>query len=118
MTGLPIHFEFATAQSNPRLQPPVDLLNGIKRTADEPQLGDAVTAKVSASLGKGWYRVEAAVLSPDRGISQSAPRSVRYSASVCIKLVWCMPSATIPSLAGWLRDGAPPRDSQRSRDEC
>jgi len=66
MTGLPIHFEFATANSTPRLQPLVDLLNGIKRTADEPHLWDAVTTKVAATLGKGRCRVEAAVLSPDR----------------------------------------------------
>jgi len=66
MTGLPIHFEFATANSTPRLQPLVDLLNGIKRTADEPQVWDAVTTKASAVLGKGRCRVEAAVLSPDK----------------------------------------------------
>lgn len=66
LTGLPIHLQFATANSNPRLQPLVDLLNGIKRTADEPQLWDAVTTKVAAALGRGRCRVEAAVLSPDR----------------------------------------------------
>jgi superfamily II DNA or RNA helicase len=66
LTGLPIHFEFATANSNPRLQPLVDLLNGIKRTADEPQMWDAVTTKVAAALGSGRCLVEAAVLSPDR----------------------------------------------------
>lgn len=52
--------------SNPRLQPLVDLLNGIKRTADEPQMWDAVATKVAAALGNGRCRVEAAVLSPDR----------------------------------------------------
>jgi len=66
LTDLPIHFEFATANRNPRLQPLVDLLNGIKRTADEPQLWDTVTTKVAAVLGKGRCRVEAAALSPDR----------------------------------------------------
>lgn len=66
LTGLPIHFEFATTNSTPRLQPLVDLLNGIKRTSDEPQLWDAVTTKVKAALGSGRSRVEAAVLSPDR----------------------------------------------------
>lgn len=65
LTGLPIHFEFATANNNPRLQPLVDLLNGVKRTADEPQLWEAVATKVAAMLGKGRCRVEAAVLSPD-----------------------------------------------------
>jgi superfamily II DNA or RNA helicase len=65
LTGLPIHLEFATP-NNPRLQPLVDLLNGIKRNADEPQLWDAVTTKVSATIRKGRCRVEAAVLSPDK----------------------------------------------------
>jgi ERCC4-related helicase len=66
LTGLPIHFEFATANGNPRLQPLVDLLNGVKRTADEPRLWDGVTTKVAATLGKRRCRVEAAVLSPDK----------------------------------------------------
>lgn len=66
LTGLPFHFEFATTNGKPRLQALVDLLNGIKRTADEPQLWDAVTTKVAATLGKGRCRVEAAIHSPDR----------------------------------------------------
>ena len=65
LTGLPIHFEFATANGKPRLEPLVDLLNGIKRTAGEPQLWDVVAIKVASTLGKGRCRVEAAVLSPD-----------------------------------------------------
>lgn len=66
LTGLPIHFKFATTDTNPRIQPLVDLLDGIKRTADEPQLWTIVTAKVAAMLGKGRCRVEAAILSPDK----------------------------------------------------
>ena len=66
LTGLPMHFEFATANRNPRFQPLVDLLNGVKRTADESQLWNAVTTKVAATLGKGRCRIEAAVLSPDK----------------------------------------------------
>src|SRR4029450_6334893 len=66
MTGLSIHFAFATVNGPSRLQPLVDLLNGITRTAEEPQLWEAVTTKVAATLGKGRCRVEAAVLSPDR----------------------------------------------------
>jgi superfamily II DNA or RNA helicase len=66
LTNLSIHFEFATANGNSRLQPLVDLLNGIKRTADESQLWENVTTQVAATLGKGRCRVEAALLSPDR----------------------------------------------------
>jgi superfamily II DNA or RNA helicase len=66
LTGLSIHFEFATANINPRLQALVDLLDGIKRTTDEAQMWDAMTTKVSAMLGGGRCRVEAAILSPDR----------------------------------------------------
>ena len=66
LTGLPIHFEFATANINPCLQPLVALLHGIKRTADAPQLWDVVTTKITSALGKGRCRVEAAVLSPDK----------------------------------------------------
>jgi superfamily II DNA or RNA helicase len=66
LTGLRIHFEFGTSNGHLRLQPLADLLNGIMRTADEPQLRDAVTTKVSVALRRGRCRVEAAVLSPDR----------------------------------------------------
>lgn len=66
LTGLPIHFEFATTNDNPRLQPLVDLLGGIKRTADEPQLWETLMTKVGLTLGKGRCRVEACVLSPDK----------------------------------------------------
>jgi superfamily II DNA or RNA helicase len=66
LTGLPIHFEFASADDKPRLQPLVDLLDGVKRTTDEPQLWALVATKAAAALGKGRCRVEAAVLSPDR----------------------------------------------------
>jgi len=66
LTGLSIHLEFATANGKPRLQALVELLNGIKRTADEPHLWDAVMTKASAVLGKGRCRVEATVLSPNK----------------------------------------------------
>jgi len=50
MTGLPIHCEFATTPSNPRLQPRVALLNGIKRTMDEPQLWDTTPGPSNISF--------------------------------------------------------------------
>ena len=65
LTGLSVHFKFTTGDNNPRLQPLVDLLNGIRRSADESQLWDDVTAKVAATLGRGRCRVEAAVISAD-----------------------------------------------------
>lgn len=66
LTSLPIHFTFATTNYKPRLQPLVDLLDGIKRTADESAAWDSVAAKASSALGRARCRVEAAVLSPDR----------------------------------------------------
>jgi len=66
LTGLPICFQFAVSNSSPCLQPLVDLLNGIKRNADEPQVWGTVTTKASAALGKSRCRIEAAVLSPDK----------------------------------------------------
>jgi len=66
LTGLPIHFEFATMCKQPCLQPLIELLNGIKRTADAPNVWNDVAKKVEVTIGKGRCRVEAAVLSPDR----------------------------------------------------
>jgi superfamily II DNA or RNA helicase len=66
LTDLLIHFEFATATREPCLKPLFDLLNGIKRTADESHLWDAVATKISVVIGRGRCRVESAILSPDR----------------------------------------------------
>lgn len=63
LTGLSIHFAFATGD---RLQPLVDLLNGLKRTADETVLWERIAHVVAAMLGGGRCRVESAVLSPAR----------------------------------------------------
>lgn len=64
LTGLPIYFEFATNGGPTRLQPLVELLDGIRRTADETGLWNAAVTQVSASLKGGKCKVEAAILSP------------------------------------------------------
>ena len=66
LTGLTIHFQFVAAIGKPRLQPLMDLLNGISRTADERHLWWAVTTKIRSTLGNAQYQVEAAVLSPEK----------------------------------------------------
>ncbi|KAF0145972.1 MAG: helicase [Nitrospirae bacterium] len=66
LTGLHIHFEYASTNNKPCLQPLVNLLNDTIRTADEHHLWDTVTLKVATAIGKGRCRVEAAILSPDR----------------------------------------------------
>jgi ERCC4-related helicase len=66
LTHLPIHFEFTAGNDQPRLQPLLDMLNGLKRTADEPQLWTAIAIKAVKALGNGRCRVEVATLSPDR----------------------------------------------------
>jgi hypothetical protein len=64
LTGLPIHYEFATADGAPRLQPLAEMLDGVRRTVDEMPLWDKVAGQVTAALKGGKCRVEAAVLSP------------------------------------------------------
>ncbi len=65
LTGLSAHFQFFIANGNYRLQPLVEILNGVQRSADESQLWDAIASKVSSTVGKGRCRVEATVLSPN-----------------------------------------------------
>jgi len=65
LTGLPIHFEYATGGVNARLQPLVDVLNAIKKTADAADLWEVVVTAVILALGKGRCHVEASVISPD-----------------------------------------------------
>ena len=63
-TGVPINFEFTTAKPKTGLQPLVELLQGCKRTADEPKLWDHIAAKASDAL-RSKCRVETAHFSPD-----------------------------------------------------
>jgi hypothetical protein len=65
ITGLPIHVEFATSTSN-RLRPLAEMLDGVRRTADEGQIWTDVAARVSTALNGKRCRIEAAMLSPSR----------------------------------------------------
>lgn len=64
LTGLTIHFEFATRDTEPRLQVLVDLLDGITRTAEDTTRWEGIAQMVSTLLRGGRCRVEAASLSP------------------------------------------------------
>jgi len=66
LTGLPIHFEFATDGSHSRLKPLLALLSGIGKNAEERQLWDAVATTATAALGGLRCRVETAILAPDK----------------------------------------------------
>jgi superfamily II DNA or RNA helicase len=65
LTGLPIHAEF-TANGDSRLRPLVEMLDGVRRTADEGQIWNDVATRVSSALKGKRCRVEAAILSPAR----------------------------------------------------
>lgn len=66
LTGLPIHADFTTPKGAPRLQPLVELLDGMRRTADDTALWDAAAARIAQALKGGRCRVEAAMLSPTK----------------------------------------------------
>jgi superfamily II DNA or RNA helicase len=66
LTGMTIHFQFATTNGSPRLQILVDLLNGVNRSTDGQQWWDDAAVKLTATLGKGRCRVEATVLSQNK----------------------------------------------------
>ena len=64
LTGLSIHVEFATSNGT-CIRALTDLLIGVRRSADESQLWEAVATQVALTLKTGRCRVEAAVLSPN-----------------------------------------------------
>ncbi|KQK29137.1 hypothetical protein ARD30_19875 [Bosea thiooxidans] len=66
LTGLPIHMEFATKDAQPRLKPLVEMLDGVRRTADEQPIWPRVGDRIAVALKGGKPRVEAAVLSPSK----------------------------------------------------
>lgn len=71
LTGLPIHFEYSSSiahgydTSSIRLQPLMDLLDGIRRTQERSEQWDAIAEKASIALDGSRCQVEAAQLSPD-----------------------------------------------------
>jgi superfamily II DNA or RNA helicase len=64
LTGLPIHVDFATADGAPRLQVLAEMLDGVRRTADEAASWETAASRVALALQGGKCRVEAATLSP------------------------------------------------------
>jgi hypothetical protein len=64
LTRLPINVEFATAEGAPRLRPLVEMLDGVRRTADETRLWDSAAAQIGVALNGRRCQVKAAVLSP------------------------------------------------------
>jgi len=63
LTQIVAHFEFMTMNGGTRLEPLLNLLNGLRRKTDKQELWPTIAANVSPSLG-GRSQVEAAVLSP------------------------------------------------------
>jgi hypothetical protein len=66
LTGLPIHVEFTEETGGPKLRPLAEMLDGMRRTADEGQLWGRVAERVAAAAKNGKCRIEAAVLSPSK----------------------------------------------------
>jgi hypothetical protein len=65
LIGLPVHFEYTTDPTAPRLQPLMKLLDGVIRTTDEMRLWDMVAEKLSAALRGGRCQIDASTLAPD-----------------------------------------------------
>lgn len=66
LTGVPIHFKYSYVGPNGqiRFEPLINLLNGVRRKSDRPDLWQVLVAKGSSVL-KGNSKVESAELSPD-----------------------------------------------------
>jgi hypothetical protein len=65
LTGITAHFEYMTSDGGTRLEPLLNLLNGIRRRADRPELWPMIIANAHHILG-GRSKIEAAESSPNR----------------------------------------------------
>ena len=63
LTRTNAHFEFMTTNGECRLEPLVDLLNGLRRKGDKPELWTTI-AEVVSRIAVAKSQVEAAILSP------------------------------------------------------
>ncbi|MBR1213552.1 SNF2-related protein [Bradyrhizobium sp. JYMT SZCCT0180] len=65
LSGLAIHFQFATSSNPHRLLPLLEMLDGVKRNSDGAEKWSDVAERIAAATKRGKYYVEAAILSPD-----------------------------------------------------
>ena len=63
LTQMTAHFEFMTTNGACRLEPLVNLLNGLRRKADKPELWAKIAEDMSR-IADAKSQVEAAILSP------------------------------------------------------
>lgn len=66
LTGLPIHFQFV-APGTSRLEPLVQLLEGVRHDQAIPDSWERASIKASAIVGSGKWRIIGAILSPNHG---------------------------------------------------
>lgn len=66
LTKVLVHFEFTTSGRHPSLEILLDLLDGKRRTEDEPERWMTIAQRLETALEKGRCRVVAASLSPDK----------------------------------------------------
>ncbi len=64
LSGLPIYFEFSMPTGSPRLRPLAEMLDGVRRTADETSRWDSAARAIGVLKKANKCKVEAAVLSP------------------------------------------------------
>ncbi|MGM4889187.1 DEAD/DEAH box helicase [Tardiphaga sp. 20_F10_N6_6] len=64
LTGLPIHVEYIDEAGQPRLRPLAEILDGVRRNAEEAHVWSNVSERVANAIGGGKCIIEAAVRSP------------------------------------------------------
>jgi superfamily II DNA or RNA helicase len=66
LTGVSIYFQFSNGAKDTQLQSLWELLQGVRRTADESERWNEIETEAARALNGGRCRVQAAHLSPDR----------------------------------------------------
>jgi hypothetical protein len=66
LTGVQIYFQFSNGTKDTQLQSLWELLQGVRRTADESERWNEIATEAARVLNGGRCRVQAAHLSPDR----------------------------------------------------
>lgn len=64
LVTLPIHVEYIDEAGQPRLRPLAEILDGVRRNAEEAHVWSNVSERVANAIGGGKCIIEAAVRSP------------------------------------------------------
>jgi hypothetical protein len=114
LTGLTIHIDYTTLQSPPRLRPLVEMLYGVRHSADQNAIWNKVTQRLARALKGGNCRIEAVTLSPSKDRLATCLEN-KTLLGFRVRQVGAVYDLTGDTIIGRLAEGKVPREARSRR---